>query len=379
MLFAEVIGQDGLKDHLITGVNTKRISHAQLFLGNTGAGLLPLALAYSQYVNCTNRNNSDSCGKCNSCVQIQKLDHPDLYFSFPVITGKISGRAPVSNDFIREWKAAILENPYLSYQDWMQYINAENKQGNITADECREIIRKLSLKPLYEGFKIMIIFLPEYMGKEGNILLKLLEEPPENTLFLLLSNDEEKILSTVLSRTQVLRVPLLNDIEIKSALELDESLSVDKAARIAFLANGDYNRALNLISNTESDFTSEFIKWMRACIKPDMAVILKWVDSIAGSGRENQKNFLLYALNLLRESYMSYLGLGKLTRLLESEKEFIEKFSAFINDANIVYFENEISKVHYKIERNGNPKVLFFNLSLFVNEQLQRQNRQYQQ
>jgi DNA polymerase-3 subunit delta' len=373
MFFRDVIGQEALKEHLINGVNAGRVSHAQMFLGSTGAGLLPLALAYAQYVNCTNKKPHDSCGECDACRRTMHLEHPDLHFSFPIITGKVSGRPPIANDYLKEWKEAITENPYLSYQDWMQAIEAENKQGNITAEECREIIRKLTLKPLYTGFKIMVIFLPEYMGKEGNILLKILEEPPQDTLFLLLAEDEEKILPTILSRTQVLRVPPLNDEQVSAALQDKLGLNKDESARIAFLANGDFNQALKLSDSAENNYTEEFITWMRACLKPDMAIILKWVDAMAGSGRENQKNFLLYSLNLLRESYMTHLGLRQLTRLLDSEKDFIEKFSPFIGENNIQEFQEGFSKVHYYIERNGNPKILFFNLSLFINELLQKQ------
>lgn len=219
----------------------------------------------------------------------------------------------------------------------------------------------------------MIIFLPEYMGKEGNFLLKTLEEPPQDTLFLLLAENEEKILPTILSRTQVLRIPLLSDKQISEALSDRLDLNTEDASRIAFLANGDFIQAIKLSENAENNYTEEFINWMRACLKPDMSFILKWVDELAGSGRENQKNFLIYSLNLLRESYLTKLNLRGLTRLLNSEKEFIEKFSPFIGESNIKEFEEAFSKVHFHIERNGNPKILFFNLSLFINELLQRQ------
>jgi DNA polymerase-3 subunit delta' len=372
MLFSEVIGQDAIKEKLIGSVRAGRVSHAQLFLGKNGTGTLPLALAYAQYVNCTKQGETDSCGTCDSCRKMMHMEHPDLHFSYPVVTKK-SGSQPISLDYIEEWRKVLKTNPYLSYADWMNEIEAENKQGNITAEECRDIIRKLSLKPLYEGYKIMLIWMPERLGKEGNILLKILEEPPAQTLFLLVAEDEEQLLGTILSRTQVLRVPAIENNDLKQALQTRLELDSEKAGQVAHLAEGNYNTAMQLVNEVENDFTQTFIDWMRACFRPDMPVVLKWVDGIAGTGRESQKNFLLYSLRMLRESMLVSSRVPVLTHLSESEHEFIQKFSAMIGPANAAELMNAFSQAHYHIERNANPKILFFNLSLLVNELLQRQ------
>src|ERR1017187_1675453 len=217
MLFSEVIGHYALKNKLLANLKSGKVSHAQLFLGQSGWGSLALALAYAQYVNCTNPGENDSCGACDNCRRMASLQHPDLHFSYPVIARK-SGTKPVSLEYIEEWRKAVLDNPYMDYAQWMQVIEAENKQGNITADECRDIIHKPSLKPMYDGYKILIMWLPEYLGKEGNILLKTLEEPAPNTLMILIAENEENILQTILSRTQIQRVTGIPMAEIEEAL-----------------------------------------------------------------------------------------------------------------------------------------------------------------
>lgn len=374
MLFKEVIGQEKIKERLIHGVKENRVSHAQLFLGENGVGNLPLALAYAQYVNCHNPQETDSCGVCDSCRKMMSFEHPDMHYSFPVITRK-SGTKPVSNDYLVEWRKALKENPYIDYMDWMEKIGAENKQGNITAEECREIIKKLSLKPMYGGYKILLMWLPEYLGAQGNILLKIMEEPPENTLFLLVANDEEKIISTILSRTQMLRIPRLENKAIQNALTEKLGLDEDEAGRIAQLAEGNYNKALKMVQVGESNYTEEFVQWMRYCFKPDLPGIIKWVDGMAATGRENQKNFLKYGINMIRECLLLNRELPELTRLLESEKSFVQSFSQFIGENNIYELIEAFDKAHFYIERNAHPKILFFNLSLLVNELLLRQRQ----
>jgi DNA polymerase III subunit delta' len=372
MLFSDIIGQEEIRKKLIASTQAGRVSHAQLFLGKNGTGTLPLALAYVQYVNCENPRESDSCGTCRSCRQTMAVEHPDLHFSYPVITKK-PGQKPVALDYIQEWRAALKENPYLSYADWMTAIDAENKQGNITAEECRDIIKKLSLKPLYDGYKILLMWMPEMLGKEGNILLKILEEPPANTLFILVAEDEKQLLPTIISRTQMLRVPAIASRMLQDALVERNQVDVEKASQIAHLAEGNYNDALKLINEVENDFTQAFIDWMRACFRPDMPVVLKWVDTMAGTGRESQKNFLLYSLRMIRESMLAGTRVPVLNHLSQSEYEFVQKFSAMIGEANAAELSAALSTAHYHIERNANPKILFFNLSLLINELLQRQ------
>ena len=291
MLFSEVIGQEPLKNKLISNLKSGKISHAQLFLGQSGYGGLSLALAYAQYLNCANPGERDSCGECDSCKKMAAMEYADLHFSFPVISKK-SGTKPISADYITEWRKALKENPYMDYAQWMQIIEAENKQGNITAEECRDIIRKLSLKPMYDGYKILIMWLPEYLGKEGNILLKTLEEPAPNTLMILVAENEENILQTILSRTQIQRVTSIPMAEIEKALMRNPENGREKSGRVAHLSDGNYNTALRLIDAEENNYTEDFILWMRACFKPDMAAVTKWVETMSATGRENQKNFL---------------------------------------------------------------------------------------
>ena len=371
MLFKDVIGHQHIKETLINSVRSSRVSHAQMFIGQNGTGALPMALAYAQYVNCKNPGENDSCGECDPCKKTMTLEYADLHFSFPVITKKL-GEKPKSADFLKEFRKAVLENPYLSYPDWMETIAEENKQGNISAEEARDIIKRLSFKPMYEGFKIMLIWMPERLGKEGNILLKILEEPPVNTLFLLVAQSEEQILPTILSRTQVLRIPAIETSELERALQERLEMDAEEAARIAYLAQGNYNTALQMSRDSSSNYTEEFIVWMRLCFKPDWPGIVKWVDNMATTGRESQKNFLVYGLRLLREAFLLNKKVDELTHLLPSEKEFIIKFSPHIGEENITELSEIFSKAHFHIERNAHPKILFFNLSLQVNGLLQR-------
>ena len=256
----------------------------------------------------------------------------------------------------------------------MDAINAENKQGNITTHECRSIIKRLSLKPMYEGFKILILWLPEYLGNSGNILLKSLEEPPENTLFLLVAQNEEMILPTILARTQKTRIPRLSERDITERLVAAFGLGNEEANRLALLSEGNYNDAMKLMQSTENDYSREFIEWMRMCFALNMPAILKWVDAMAGTGRENQKSFLAYSIGLLRECLLNNKQLPELNRVLESEKDFVSKFSPFVNEGNIYDLIKHFNESHYFIERNAHPKILFFNLSLLIHELLKREN-----
>jgi len=371
MQFSDVVGQEPLKNKLLSNLKSGKISHAQLFLGQSGYGGLPLALAYAQYVNCANPGETDSCGVCDSCQKMTSYEYPDLHFSFPVISKK-PGSKPISLDYIAEWRKALKENPYMDYAQWMEIIEAENKQGNITAEECRDIIRKLSLKPMYDGYKILIVWLPEYLGKEGNILLKTLEEPSPNTLMILVSENEENILQTILSRTQIQRITSISNNDLEAALMHNQGNGKEKSGRVTHLADGNYNTALRLIDAEENNYTEDFITWMRACFRPDMAAVIKWGDAMATTGRESQKNFLLYGLGILRECLLQNQGLNVINHLLDSEKDFASRFSGFIGPENIEDFNEAFSTAHYHIERNANPKILFFNLSLSVNEFLQR-------
>lgn len=370
MQFSKVIGQDALKRKLIASAAEGRIAHAQLLLGPSGYGGLPLALAYAQYVNCMQKGEEDSCGTCDSCMRMQKLVHPDLHFSFPSIAK--GNQKAQSENWYPEWRKALAEEPYLDYQDWLGIIGAENKQGNITAEEVRDIIRRMTLAPMMDGYKVMIIWLPEYLGKEGNILLKTLEEPPPRTLMLLVSENEELVLSTILSRAQPIRLHRLQDAEVQQALMQRAGISAAEAAPIVRLADGDFNSALKYYSGAETGYSNQFMDWMRACYSFNLPALIQWTDTMAGTGRENMKAFLSYSLHLLRECFIVGRGLHQISRLLPEEATFAGKFSAFIGPHNIEDFSALLSRAAYQVERNGNPKLIFFNMSLKINGLLRR-------
>ena len=375
MLFKEVIGQERVKQRLIQTVKDNRVSHAQLFLGPEGSGALPLAMAYSQYIVCENKLEKDSCGKCRACIKNQKLVHPDIHFVYPIISSK---DIEVSTDLISQWREAFLENPYINLFQWYQYLDAENKQGIINAKESAEILRKLSLTTYESEFKIIIIWMPEKLHiTAANKLLKILEEPFDKTLFILVCENEDQILRTILSRTQLIKINKIADDDLTKTLREATNIPAEKTLKIVHMADGNYNTALQIINESDpdneqdSDFNfSGFQKWMRACFKFEGIKILSWVDEISSQGREKQKNFLSYTLQLVRECLIFNYGQEQMVKLEGSELEFIKKFAPFINPGNAELFSEELSKAHYHIERNANPKILFFDLSFKINELL---------
>lgn len=363
MQFKNIIGQEVLKQSLIEIVNGNRISHALMFTGPEGTGKLAMAIALATFINCENRGQNDSCGVCPSCIKMKKLVHPDLHFVFPVV--KVQGTASVSDSFIEKWRETILETPYLSYNNWLSKMGTENKQAQIYTDESKEIIRKISMKSFEAEYKTMIIWLPEKMNiQASNKLLKMLEEPPGKTLFILVSNTPENILQTIYSRTQIIKFPKLRDIEIKNALEA--GYSADKTEGIVNIANGNYAKALLLLDETDNanQNYNYFTNLMRTCYKADILNLYTLVDEITGIGREKQKELLVYFSRMIRENFI--LNVNKNTEInymTNKEDAFSSKFHPFIKDSNIEGFYNEVEKAHYHIERNGNPKIIFLDLS----------------
>ncbi|MGB4846066.1 MAG: hypothetical protein WBP16_16485, partial [Ferruginibacter sp.] len=286
MQFQSITGQKETKEQLVHMIQQNRLSHALLFLGKEGSGALQLALAFAQYIVCkpqpaevdlfaaepqTTNNKpqtkeNDSCGQCPACKKANELIHPDIHFSYPVITKK-PGEKPISTDFIKEWREFISENPYGNIYDWLQFIGAENKQGNITAHECNDIIRKLNLKSFESEYKILIMWMPEFLGKEGNKLLKLIEEPPANTLFILVAENEDLILPTILSRTQLVKIPMLSNLEVESSLALHAGVPIEKAQQIAAVAEGNYREALQLLQHADDDWELMLREWLNAVIR----------------------------------------------------------------------------------------------------------------
>jgi DNA polymerase-3 subunit delta' len=361
MQFREIVGQDQIKARLIETVQSGRISHAQLFLGPEGSGSLALAVAYAQYISCENPGPKDSCGECPSCRKYQKLIHPDLHFSYPFFA---KHKEDTAQTFIAEWREAFLENPYLGLETWRNSLDAENKQANINIAECHQILQKLSLKPFEGEYKVLIMWLPEYLDKEGNTLLKIIEEPPHKTLFLLVAQNQEQILSTILSRTQLVKVPAFSDQVVETYL-LDRGVSPEKAKQIAFLSDGNLQTAQNLLKDLENDNFQLFTDWMRICFGDKGNAMIDFVETIAKSGRENQKAFLRYGIHFLRECLLILSGASDLVRLPEAEQvvaiNFAQKVLSLAKAEAIVA---ELEKAHYHIERNANPKILFLDVSL---------------
>lgn len=362
MQFKDIVGQDAVKKHLIQTVKDERISHAQLFLGPEGSGSLALALAYAQFICCENKQTDDSCGECSSCRKYSKLVHPDLHFSYPFFA---KHKEDTALTFIEEWRKAFLANPYLGIDEWREQLSADNKQANINIAEAHSIIGKLSLKPFESEYKVLILWLPEYLEKEGNALLKVIEEPSQKTLFLLVAQNQDQILNTIISRTQLVKIPKLKTQEIEGFLHHHKQVELEKAKQIAYLSNGNLQSALHLLNHQENDYHELFLLWLRACWGNQGLTIVEYTEGdLAKMGRENQKNFLRYGINLMRECMLFISETPGLIHLPEKELEFISKFSQILNLAKAEAIAHELEKAHYHVERNANPKILFLDVSL---------------
>jgi DNA polymerase-3 subunit delta' len=366
MFFKDVIGQENLKKRLIQSVKEERISHAQLFSGPEGTGKLPMAIAYAQYISCKNRTETDSCGVCPSCHKYQKLAHPDLHFVFPIFNSPKT-KNPVSDDFLVDWRAMVLNNPYFNLGQWLNFINAENAQGLIYERESDSIYRKLNLKSFESEFKVMIIWLPERMHVAcSNKLLKLIEEPPNKTLFILITEDEESVIGTIRSRAQLIRFPFIEKEAIKQALlkndDIDESFIPDAV----HLANGNYVKALEYINPGEDEqfFFQKFQEMMRYAYKREVSAQIEWADEMAKIGRDKQKAFFAFALRLIREYFVSNMKQSSMVYLKTEEKHWGKQFAPFINERNIIPFFNEFELGIKHISMNGNPRIIFLDTAL---------------
>ncbi len=396
MQFNSIIGQGEVKQHLVEMVNNNRLSHALLFLGKEGSGALQLAIALAQYIVCdkakkardggnadqgglslfeevskkqeakSNGQISDSCGVCPSCTKSRQLIHPDIHFTYPVIPKK-SGDKPVSTDYISEWREFIKLYPYGNVYDWLQFIGAENKQGNITAEECNEILRTLSLKSFESGYKILILWMPEYLGKEGNKLLKLIEEQPADTLFILVAENDSMVLSTIHSRCQLIKIPALETQEMAIALTERAKIPADQAIQVAAISEGNYREALQLIQHAEEDWQALLREWLNAIVKTGPVAQIKWVEEIAKLGREKQKQFLRY-FNHLLESAIRYniVGSREGNQLLipPQEMDFVLRLNKIADLSQQQAVIEELDKAAYYIERNANAKMLFTALTI---------------
>jgi DNA polymerase-3 subunit delta' len=365
MSFASVIGQDQVRHRLVELVRFNRLSHALLFLGSEGCGALPMALAFAQYIVCEKANGTapDACGVCPSCLKASKLIHPDIHYSYPVIPKK-PGDKPVSTDYVQEWREFIRQYPYGNAYDWLQFIGAENKQGNITAQECNDIIHKLNLKSFESGYKILIMWMPEYLGNEGNKLLKLIEEPPANTLFLLVAENESLILPTILSRMQLIRMPLPDESEIAKALMERAGLEAAQARQIAVLCEGNYHEALQLIRHADDDWQGVLREWLNAILKTGPVAQVKWIDDMAKSGRERQKQFLRYFNHLLEQAIrLRCIGEGPVA-IPDTEKDIALRLNKIADISQQKAIIEELDKAAYYVERNAHAKMLFHALTI---------------
>jgi len=363
MQFKQIVGQAAVKQRLINSVKENRVSHAQLFLGPEGSGNLALAVAYAQYLSCLDRQPDDSCGECSSCRKYQKLAHPDLHFSYPFFA---KHKDDTAITFIDQWREALLATPYLSLDIWRGYLDAENKQANINIAECHQIIKKLSFKPFESEYKILILWLPEYLDKEGNSLLKIIEEPQPNTLFLLVAQNQDQILNTILSRTQLIKVPALTYDEINRELISQYNQTEKAAAELAYLSNGNFTDALLMMQQDDKSYHTLFVQWLRLCFGNKGIEIVGFVDQLSKMGRENQKNFLRYGISFVRECCLLIAGAGELVHLPATELETAQKLSSIMNIEMNQAIIAELEKAHYHVERNANPKILFLDVSLQI-------------
>jgi DNA polymerase III subunit delta' len=370
MKFSEIQGQKDIIGKLISSVRSERVSHAQLFAGPEGCGGLALALAYAQYVSCENRSPHDSCGTCKSCVKYEKLIHPDLHFVFPVIKDKKSNES-VSDNYITQWRVFAKQTPYAGLNKWLASIDVGNAQGLIFASEASEIVKKLSLKAFESDFKIMIIWLPEKMHlATANKLLKLVEEPPEKTLFILVSEEPDKVVPTLFSRCQLIKIPSVNSADISGYLVEKLHVHKSRADDISRIASGNISRAVELCEDEESSLVNleRFKNLMRYAWKRDILSLTGWSEEMSAIGREPQKSFISFSLRLIRENLMLTLDQMKnrLVFMTGDEAEFSSKFHPFITQENIYSLADEMNLAFAHIEANGNSKIVFLDLALKI-------------
>ncbi|KJD34086.1 DNA polymerase III subunit delta' [Tamlana nanhaiensis] len=373
MLFNEIIGQEHIKKHLTQSADNGRIPHAQLFVGNEGCGTLPMALAYAQYILCKNTNAENTGGNDACNLKFKNFSHPDLHFAFPVTTSDKVKKHPVSSHYLEEWRQLLNEQPYGNLFDWYKLLGVDNKQGQIGVDEAQDIVKSLSLKAYEGGYKILLVWMAEKMNTAAaNKLLKLIEEPPAKTIFLLIAEDEEQIINTIRSRCQVLHFPPLAENDVKEALIKQFNIAEADATKIAHQANGNYNKACDLVYSDSEDLQFEkwFVFWVRTAFKAkgNKAAIhdlISWSEEVAKTGRETQKQFLNFCLDFFRQALLLNYNANDLVFFEPKSEAFnLAKFAPFIHGNNIMDISNELQDAIYHIERNGNSKIILTDLSI---------------
>ncbi len=382
MQFKDVTGQENIKAQLVQMHQQNRVSHAQLFLAKEGTGGLPMALAFAQYMVCERVNGkpkavqptslfgdeealetdilSDSCGVCSACKKSAEMVHPDIHYSYPIFPKPKPKEKPVCTDFIVEFREFVKEQPYGNNYDWLQHAKAENKQGNINVYECQDITRKMSLKSFESVYKILIMWMPEYLGNEGNKLLKLIEEPPANTLFIFVAENDEHILQTVLSRTQLVKFPPLSTSAIAESLIKNENADKKKALQIAGIAEGNYREALQMLQHTDENFEEVLRSWLNVIVAVNLPAQVKWIDTISKTGREKQKQFLKYFTHQLQQSVHMRIIEEEITEL----NDFANRLNKICSLDKQEAIMQELDMAAYYIERNANAKMLFHALTI---------------
>ncbi|WP_142784497.1 DNA polymerase III subunit [Changchengzhania lutea] len=383
MLFEDILGQKHIKNHLTQSVDNGRISHAQLFVGPEGCGTLPMAIAYAQYILCNNTKGENNLGNTACNLKFKNLSHPDLHFAYPVTTSEKAKKHPVSSHYIEDWRQLIEQQPYGNLFDLYKLLGVDNKQGQIGVDEAHDIVKALSLKAYEGGYKIMLVWMAEKMNREcANKLLKLIEEPPNKTVFILIAENEEQIISTIRSRCQVLHFPPLAEDVIEHGLIKKYGLESSIAKKIAHQSNGNYNKACDLVYQDSEDlqFETWFIFWIRSAFKAkgNKAAIhdlISWSEEIAKTGRETQKQFLHFCIDFFRQALLLNYNASDLVYLeTKTEKFKLENFAPFIHNNNILEINNELQDAIYHIERNGNSKIILTDLSIKLTRLLHKKS-----
>lgn len=395
MQFKDLIGQEKIKEQLKDLVQNNRLSHSLLFIGREGAGALPMSIAFAQYILCEKINPAkrqeklsslfdseetelasadleDSCGVCPSCIKAAQLIHPDLHFSYPALKRDSKHERVLSTDYITEWREFVQQSPYNNVVDWINFLkenvkieNPINKQGNITVFECDDISHKLSLKPFEGAYKILIMWMPEFLGNSGNKLLKLIEEPPPDTIFIFVAEDENAILPTILSRTQLVKIPTLTQFDIENILIDKYKVATEKALQIAAISEGNFREALLLLQNSDEGLLMTIREWLNITVKNNVPLQVKWIDDVSKKGREKQKQLLKYFVHLIEQGIrVRYLNEKDLNSIPESEKDFAIRLNKICGIEAQEAIINELDKAIYHIERNAHAKMLFHALTI---------------
>lgn len=374
MQFAAIQGYDAIKQRLVHMAQTRHMPHAQLWSGPVGSGSLPLALAFATYLNCQHPQPADACGQCPSCTRMGKLVHPDVKFVFPTApTKQVAGKEVHSANLMQPWRSFITTQPYGHISDWGHHLGIENKLLSIAKEEARQVLQYLRLRAFEGGYKMLLLWLPECLNAyTANALLKVIEEPPPRTLFLLISTHPDRVLGTILSRTQHICIPPFTDEALSASLAQQHDLAPEALSTVTMLAAGDLNKAQKLASQTQPHHLEQFKTWMRLCYTRNLTQLAAQSEAFQRAQRAYQKNFLIYALQMLRESLVISYGQGSLSRTTQTERSFTQRFGQTLAPTQVAHLYTWINQAVYHIERNANPGMLYLNLSLKIMHAFQR-------